>query len=80
MKKYSVIGGQYNRVKYGESDSLLSAKRLATKNCEYWDNWQGWHTPTVYLTEDVLLYGIAADPVCTYNNYTKRWEEYRENH
>ena len=52
MKKYQVIGGQYESIWYGESDSLLGAKRIATKHEEYWDNWQGWHTPKIYLAED----------------------------
>ena len=52
MKKYQVIGGQYESFWYGESDSLLGAKRIATKHEEYWDNWQGWHTPKIYLAED----------------------------
>ena len=53
MKKYQVIGGQYESRWYGESDTLRGAKRIATKNEEYWDNWQGWHKPCIYLAEDV---------------------------
>ena len=53
MKKYQVIGGQYESVWYGESDSLRGAKCIATKNEEYWDNWQGWHKPRIYLSSDV---------------------------
>ena len=45
MKKYQVIGGQYESSWIGESDSLHGAKILATRNMEYWDNWQGWHKP-----------------------------------
>ena len=52
MKKYQVIGGQYEQHWYGESDSLHGAKVIAGKNKEYWDNWQGWHTPGIYLAED----------------------------
>lgn len=52
MKKYQVIGGQYEPHWYGESDSLRGAKIIAGKHKEYWDNWQGWHTPSVYLAED----------------------------
>ena len=52
MKKYVVVGGQYNFRYYGESDSMIGAKRIATRNEEYWDNWQGWHVPSVYLSED----------------------------
>lgn len=49
---YYVIGGQYEVYFYGATETLLQAKRLATKNCEYWDNWQGWHTPCIYRAED----------------------------
>ena len=58
MKKenmYSVIGGQYERYWYGDTPTLIGAKRLANKNCEYWDNWQGWHTPRIYRIEDTEL-------------------------
>ena len=55
MKKYQVIGGQYESVWYGESDTLLGAKQIATKHTEYWDNWQGWHTPDIYLAEDTQV-------------------------
>lgn len=54
MKKYQVIGGQYESHYYGESDSLRGAKIIAGKHKEYWDNWQGWHTPGIYLADDVL--------------------------
>ena len=52
MKKYQVIGGQYEQCWYGESDSLHGARIIAGKNKEYWDNWQGWHTPKIYRAED----------------------------
>lgn len=52
MKKYQVIGGQYESYWYGESDSLHGAKIIAGKNKEYWDNWQGWHVPQIYRAED----------------------------
>ena len=54
MKKYQVIGGQYEQHWYGESDSLRGAKIIATKNVEYWDNWQGWHKPRIYDSADVI--------------------------
>ena len=40
MKKnnYYVIGGQYEIICYGGTPTLIGAKRLATKNEEYWDN------------------------------------------
>ena len=53
MKKYQVIGGQYESCWIGESDSLHGAKIIATRNMEYWDNWQGWHIPSIYHAEDV---------------------------
>lgn len=53
MKKYQVIGGQYEPHYYGESDSLRGARIIATRNREYWDNWQGWNTPKIYHADDV---------------------------
>lgn len=53
MKKYQVIGGQYESRYYGESDSFRGAKLIAKRNEEYWDNWQGWHAPAIYRAEDV---------------------------
>ena len=52
MKKYQIIGGQYESHWYGETDSLQGAKQIATRNAEHWDNWQGWHTPAIYLSEN----------------------------
>lgn len=49
--KYTVIGGQYQKVIYGETDSLRAAKHMANNNLEYWDNWQGLHYPRIYITE-----------------------------
>lgn len=54
MKKYQVIGGQYESKWYGESDSLRGAKCIATRHQEYWDNWQGWHKPSIYLATEVV--------------------------
>lgn len=53
MKKYQIIGGQYESKWYGESDSLRGAKIIATKNEEFWDNYQGWRKPSIYRAEDV---------------------------
>ena len=53
MKKFQVIGGQYESSYKGESDSLRGAKAIATKNAEYFDNWQGWKKPAIYSAEDV---------------------------
>ena len=55
MKKYYVIGGQYNFHCYGGRDSIQAAKVLATKNEEYWDNWQGWRRPAIYAAEQVKV-------------------------
>ena len=57
MKKnnYYVIGGQYESYCYGGAPTLIGAKRLANKNMEYWDNWQGWHTPRIYKAEDTVV-------------------------
>ena len=90
MKKeirYYVIGGQYDDYNYGGTPTLLGAKRLATANEEYWDNWQGWYTPSIYRAEDCeegnSFYGrdmypkLDAMPVAWRNRYTKKWEEGR---
>lgn len=53
MKKYQVIGGQYEQHYYGESETLRGAEQIAARNREYWDNWQGWHTPRIYAADDV---------------------------
>lgn len=57
MKKinYYVIGGQYESICYGGTPTLIGAKRLASRNKEYWDNWQGWHKPKIYAAEDTKL-------------------------
>lgn len=83
-KNYVVIGGQYERYSYGFTRTLLGAKRLATANMEYWDNWQGWHYPAIYKAEDVEeienFYGsmyapkVGAIPVAT-RCYGEKWRE-----
>ncbi len=81
---YYVIGGQYEAFCYGWAKTILGAKRLARKHQEYWDNWQGWHTPDIYAAGDCepreTLYGRSdylpmpdASPVAIYCN--GRWEE-----
>lgn len=52
--KFYVIGGQYENYCYGGTPTLIGAKRLANKNKEYWDNWQGWNTPEIYKAEDTI--------------------------
>ena len=87
MKKinYYVIGGQYEGYNHGGAATLLGAKRLAGKSQEYWDNWQGWHTPEIYAAEDCeessTMYGRwmmlpkpNALPVAVYNEDAGRWE------
>ncbi len=77
MKKFQIIGGQYTQVYYGESDSLLTAKRIATKNIEYWDNWQGWHKPRIYVAEAVddktgyIKPGYY--PILVWSEHQKKW-------
>lgn len=51
--KYYVIGGQYESHCYGSSATLRGAKAMASRNKEYWDNFQGWHTPRIYAEEAV---------------------------
>ena len=82
-KKYYVIGGQYRHHIYGSFDSLHAAKVCATKHEEYWDNWQGWHKPSVYRKEDCSLqenfYGTGMyptygmEPVAYWDNDYKKW-------
>lgn len=70
VKKFAVIGGQYEFYFYGFCDTLEGAKRLASRNIEYWDNWQGWNYPRIYRAEDVVevenFYGVtyAPNPGC----------------
>lgn len=74
--KYSVIGGQYRYHWYGDFDNLLTAKRVATKNCEYWDNWQGWHKPSIWLESDCTDEGYPIPghlPICTWCETDKKW-------
>ncbi len=52
MGMYYVIGGQYEAYNYGSANTLIGAKRIASSNEEYWDNWGGWHKPAVYAAED----------------------------
>jgi len=68
---YYVIGGQYNIVNYGGYPTLLGAKRIARQNQEYWDNWQGWHTPAIYDADDIDENGSPIDgsiPVAVYSD------------
>ena len=64
--KYYVIGGQYAYYLHGGAPTLIGAKRLATKSMEYWDNWQGWHKPSIYKAEDTEIchnfYGVSRCP------------------
>lgn len=66
--KYYVIGGQYQSYCYGGAATLLEAKQLASRNAEYWDNWQGWNVPAIYRAEDTEecanFYGENRCPVC----------------
>lgn len=52
-QNFAIIGGQYAAFCYGFTQTLTGAKRLARKNLEYWDNWQGWNAPEIYKAEDV---------------------------
>lgn len=85
MKKYQVIGGQYHHYNHGESDTLHGAKIIATKNIEHWDNWQGWHKPSIYLAEDTVIvdgfYGTqrvpmpGTYPVLAWDDEKKLWRD-----
>ncbi len=65
--KYYVMGGQYEDICYGGSDSLRGAKLIATKNREYWDNREGWHTPAVYLASGTIVDEYGKRHVRTYD-------------
>lgn len=52
---FYVIGGQYESYCYGGSETLRGAQIMAGKHKEYWDNWQGWHTPRIYRAEDTVV-------------------------
>lgn len=81
---YYAIGGQYYYHCYGGAVTLTGAKRIATANAEYWDNWQGWHIPCIYSAEDTELSEdgrryprIGARPVAVArydSNFRARWE------
>ena len=81
--KYYVIGGQYCFYNHGGAATLEGAKRLATKNSEYWDNWQGWNKPSIYRKEDCSLqenfYGTGMyptygmEPIAYWDNDYKKW-------
>lgn len=51
---YYVIGGQYQSYCPGGAETLRGAMQLATKSREYWDNFEGWHVPSVYKAEDTV--------------------------
>ena len=81
MKKYQVIGGQYRQVWYGESDSILQAKRIATRHEEYWDNWQGWHKPRIYeadaVDEKTGYIKPGYYPIFVWSERSHKWIEQR---
>ena len=80
---FYVIGGRYRYVNHGGTKTLLGAKRLATKNEEYWDNWKGWRKPDIfkasdcYFDKDGRCFPVAgAIPYMVWNRYTKEWETF----
>ena len=73
MKTYTVIGGQYRYHNYGEFDSLKAARSFATDHDEYWDNYQGWHVPCIYLTETLTDGYPTADSVCVGQKIGRKW-------
>ena len=64
--KYYVIGGQYQSFCHGTAETIEEAKKLAEESMEYWDNWQGWHVPSIYKEDDVVeicnFYGSGFGP------------------
>ena len=82
-KIYVVIGGQYKQCYYGMARTLRGAKRIASQNCEYWDNWQGWTVPKIYAIEDCeekdgrYFHKYGAYPVSTgaWTGNRVKWED-----
>lgn len=81
---YFVIGGQYAQYCYGGSETLRGAKQIAAKHDEYWDNWQGWHRPSIYAADDCvqaetqfhgeqMIHRPGAAPVAQYDMARKCW-------
>lgn len=81
---FYVLGGQYASYCHGWCRTILGAKRLARKSQEYWDNWAGWHTPSIFAAadcevretfhgEDVVPNHECRGPVAWYKN--GKWEE-----
>lgn len=81
---YYVIGGQYAQYNYGGCATLTGAKRIAGKHEEYWDNWQGWHRPSIYAAADCvmadtqfhgeqMIHRPEAQPVARYDMERGRW-------
>lgn len=81
MKKnnFAIIGGQYAAFCYGFTSTLIGAKRLARKNLEYWDNWQGWHAPKIYKIDEVVkvtnFYGETYAPKDEARPVASAWVE-----
>ena len=75
MAKFVIIGGQYNVIKYGTSNTLHGAKLIAQKHWEYWDNWRGWHVPEIYKEGEEKTIGKfhEVEPVASYDIKRKRW-------
>jgi len=83
------IGGQYHCVDYGktvvnyttERGLLRRARQLAASHAEYWDNWQGWHEPGVYILtpgedytpEDYQYYAAMDDNITDMRRVGKDW-------
>lgn len=81
---YYIIGGQYEQYNYGGSETLRGAKQIAAKHDEYWDNWQGWHRPSIYAAKDCILANTQffgeqmihkpeALPVAVFDMERRRW-------
>lgn len=83
MINYYVIGGQYEYYNHGGAATLTGAKRIATKNLEMWDNWQGPHKPSIYAAADCIttvnFYGEqltprpGAAPVAVWDDARGKW-------
>lgn len=54
MKKYVVLGGEYQWEYYGEYDSLLDAQAVCMSYEEFWDDIKETRSPRIYLSSQII--------------------------
>lgn len=81
---YIILGGQHRWTFHGTAATLQTAKRIASRNGQLYDNGQGLHRPEIYFisdcTDDVNINGnliirpkYGAAPVAVWDRISKRW-------